>query len=84
MSRSVALGCGGNRRGGIGTEQQRVELGFERGEPCILELEPLRFLTRFDRVDLGIDCWMPMKRLLRRRLRLRRPAPPGRQGGEEF
>jgi hypothetical protein len=30
-TRSVAIGFGGNRRGGIGTEQQRVELGFERG-----------------------------------------------------
>jgi hypothetical protein len=31
---------GGDRRGGIGTEQQRVELGFERGEPSILDLWP--------------------------------------------
>jgi len=29
-SGSVAVGCGGNRRGGIGTEQQRVELRFGR------------------------------------------------------
>ncbi len=72
--RSVAVGCGGNRRGGIGTEQQRVELGFERSEPCILVLQllgfvlqlsgfvpqSLGFLPRFDRVDLRIDCWMPI------------------------
>jgi hypothetical protein len=38
--RSVATGCGGNRRGGIGTEQQRVELGFEHGEPSVLGLWP--------------------------------------------
>jgi len=43
-SGSVAIGCGGNRRGGIGTEQQRVELGFERGEPCILDLQLLGFV----------------------------------------
>ena len=60
---SAAIGCGGNRRGGIGTEQQRVELGFERGEPCILVLQlsgfvpqSLGFLPRFDRADLRIDC----------------------------
>ena len=63
----VASGCGGNRRGGIGTEQQQVELGFERGEPCVLDLEPsgfvlqlLGFLSRFDCADLRIDCWMPV------------------------
>jgi hypothetical protein len=39
--RSVAVGCGGNRRGGIGTEQQRAELGFERGQLSILDLWPL-------------------------------------------
>ena len=39
-SGSVAVGCGGNRRGGIGTEQQRVELEFERGETSILDLWP--------------------------------------------
>ena len=66
-TRSVAIGFGGNRRGGIGTEQQRVELGFERGEPCILVLEQsgfapqsLGFLPRFDRVDLRIERWMPI------------------------
>ena len=80
-SGSVAIGFGGNRRGGIGTEQQRVELGFERGEPCILDLQllgfvlqlsgfvlqlsgfvpqPLGFLSRFNRVDLRIERWMPI------------------------
>jgi hypothetical protein len=34
----------GNRRAGIGTEQQRVEPGFERGEPCILDLELCGFV----------------------------------------
>jgi hypothetical protein len=38
--RSVAVGSGGNRRGGIGTEKQRAELGFERGQTCILDLWP--------------------------------------------
>jgi len=65
--RSVAVGCGRNRRAGIGTEQQRVELGFERGEPCILRLqlkgvvpESLGFLPQFDRAELRIEYWMPI------------------------
>lgn len=74
--------AGGNRRGGIGTEQQRVELGFERSEPCILDLELLGYvpellglIARFDRADLRIERWMPVKP--------RQQAPPGPQRGEE-
>ncbi len=42
----VSLSCDrlGNRRGSIGTEQQRIELGFERGKPCILELQQSSFV----------------------------------------
>jgi hypothetical protein len=57
--------------GRIGEEEStlssRVKLGFERGEPCILDLElsgfvtqSLGFLPRFNRVDLRIERWMPI------------------------
>lgn len=37
----IGVGCGGNRRGGIGTEQQGIEPGFDIGEPFVFFLQPL-------------------------------------------
>ena len=35
----IGVGCGGCRRGGIGTEQQGIEPGFDSGEPFVLFLQ---------------------------------------------
>ena len=64
---SIGVGCGGNRRGGIGTEQQGIEPGFDGGEPFVLLLQPLdivldqlRSLLALECSDLGVDGWMPV------------------------
>ena len=72
--RSVAIGFWRCLRGGIGTEQQGIELGFERGEPFVLVLQPLDLVLEqlrsplafflsplaLERSDLRVDCWMPV------------------------
>jgi hypothetical protein len=54
----------GSRRGGIGSEHQQVELGFERAKQRVIELElsglvpgSLCVSTRVDPVDLRIEYW---------------------------
>jgi hypothetical protein len=71
---SIGVGCGGYRRGGIGTEQQGIEPGFDIGEPFVFFLQPhdvvldqlrsplalLLSLLVFELSDLRIDGWMPV------------------------
>ena len=72
--RSTAIGFGWCLRGGIGTEQQGIELGFERGETLDIVLDQLRSLLALlrsplpfflspialEHSDLRVDCWMPV------------------------
>ena len=64
---SIGVGCGGCRRGGIGTEQQGIEPGFDSGEPFVLllqlfdiVLDQLRSPLAFELSDLRVDGWMPI------------------------
>jgi len=85
----ISVNCNrfrGNQRRGISTEQQQIQLKFDRDEPCIHDLglsgfapQSLGFLLRLDRGDLRVERWMPIELLIRKRLRLRKQAPPGRQ-----
>ena len=72
--RSVAVGFWRCLRGGIGTEQQGIEFGFERGETLDIVLDQLRSLLALlrsplpfflsplalEHSDLRVDCWMPV------------------------
>ncbi len=67
MLHSIGVGCGGNRRGGIGTEQQGIEPGFDGGEPFVFFLQPLdivldqlRSPLARELTDLRVDGWMPV------------------------
>jgi hypothetical protein len=64
---SIGVGCGGCWRGGIGTEQQGIEPGFDSGEPFVLllqlfdiVLDQLRSPLALELSDLRVDGWMPV------------------------
>jgi hypothetical protein len=94
---SIGVGCGWCRRGGIGTEQQGIELGFDRGEPFVLGIELL--VLSLQPLDIVLDqLRSPLALLLSplalehtdprvdcwMPIELRQKASPWRQGGEEF
>jgi hypothetical protein len=78
---SIGAGCGRCLRGGIGTEQQGIQPGFELGETIVLDLEQLQALLALASTQL--ELLRPLLDVVDGTpVEHRQQAPPRRQRGD--